>query len=421
MKVSGSIGPTLIGKQIVLGVTGSIAAYKAVALLRTLLREGAMVHVVMTQSATKFVTPLTFEVLSGHPVSSDLFEAHQEMKHLSLPEQADAIVIVPATAHCLAKAALGLGDDLLSTMLLTAQCPLIVAPAMDGGMWAHPSVREHVGTLRTRGTIVVNPEIGPLASGRIGQGRLAEEGTILEAIQAALAPRQDWQGHRVLVSAGPTQEPIDPVRFISNRSSGKMGYAIAEAAQARGAQVVLVTGPTALPTPTGVEAVLVTTAEEMTKALSARLAWSTTVIMAAAVADFRPAHPASQKIKKQGRTTQTLDLERTPDILASLSAQRTTQLMVGFAAETSDLIAQANDKLTAKGLDLIVANDVTIEGAGFGSDQNAATLIDRQGAMTELLLMPKRALADAILNRAQELLRPRQSSQAPKPANMGRG
>jgi phosphopantothenoylcysteine decarboxylase/phosphopantothenate--cysteine ligase len=414
MKISGSIGPTLIGKQIVLGVTGSIAAYKAVVLLRTLRREGALVHVVMTQSATKFVTPLTFEVLSGHPVSTDVFEAHQEMKHLSLSDQADVIVIAPATANCLAKAALGLGDDLLSTMLLTAQCPLIVAPAMDGGMWTHPSVTEHVGTLRARGAIVVNPEIGPLASGRIGQGRLAEEGTILEAIQAALAPRRDWQGHRVLVSAGPTQEPIDPVRFISNRSSGKMGYAIAEAAQARGAQVVLVTGPTALPAPRGIEVVSVVTAEEMLKALSARLAWSTTVIMAAAVADFRPTHPASQKIKKQGRTAQTLDLERTTDILASLSAQRTTQFMVGFAAETSNLIVHAKDKLTAKELDLIVANDVTVEGAGFGSEQNTATLIDRQGALTELPLMPKRALADAILDRAQELLHTRQSSQVPK-------
>ena len=420
MKVSGSIGPTLIGKRIVLGVTGSIAAYKAVALLRTLLREGAMVHVVMTQSATKFVTPLTFEVLSGHPVSTDMFESHQEMKHLSLPAQADAIVIAPATANCLAKSALGLGDDLLSTMLLTAQCPLILAPAMDGGMWTHPSVTAHVGTLRARGTIVVNPEIGPLASGRIGQGRLAEEGTILKAIQTALAPQRDMQGHRILVSAGPTQEPIDPVRFISNRSSGKMGYAVAEAAQARGAQVVLVTGPTALPTPRSVEIIAVATAEEMTKALSAHLAWSTVVIMAAAVADFRPKHPASQKIQKQGRTSQTIDLERTTDILASLSAQRTTQLMVGFAAETSDLITHAKDKLTAKGLDLIVANDVTTLGGGFGSDQNAATLIDRQGAMTELPLMPKRALADAILDRAQELLRTRQSSQAPKPVTGGR-
>ena len=420
MKVSGSIGPMLIGRRIVLGVTGSIAAYKAVALLRTLLREGASVHIVMTQSATKFVTPLTFEVLSGHPVSTDLFEAHQEMKHLSLPEQADAIVIAPATANCLAKSALGLGDDLLSTMLLTAQCPLILAPAMDGGMWTHPTVREHIATLRARGTIVVDAEEGPLASGRIGQGRLAEETTILEAIQTALAPRRDWKGHRILVSAGPTHEPIDPVRFISNRSSGKMGYAIAEAAQARGAQVVLVTGPTALPIPRGVEVVSVATAEEMTTALSTRLAWSTVVIMAAAVADFRPKYPVSQKISKQKRTDHTLDLERTTDILASLSAQRTTQLMVGFAAETNDLIAHAKDKLTAKGLDLIVANDVTTVGAGFGSDQNAATLIDRQGGMTELPLMPKRALADAILSRAEELLRTRQSNQAPKPVAGGR-
>ena len=420
MQTFSSIGSTLIGKQIILGVTGSIAAYKAVTLLRTLLREGAIVHVVMTQSAMKFVTPLTFEVLSGHPVSTDVFEAHQEMTHLSLPEQADVIVIAPATANCLAKSALGLGDDLLSTMLLTAQCPLIVAPAMDGGMWTHPSVREHVGTLRARGTIVVDPEEGPLASGRIGQGRLAEEGTILEAIQTALAPRRDWQGDRILVSAGPTQEPIDPVRFISNRSSGKMGYAIAEAAQARGAQVVLVTGPTALPTPRGVEIISVATAEEMTQALSARLAWSTVVIMAAAVADFRPTHPASHKIQKQGRAGQTIDLERTTDILTSLSAQRTTQLMVGFAAETNDLIVRAKNKLIAKGLDLIVANDVTTEGAGFGSDQNVATLIDRQGTMTELPLMPKRALADAILDRAQELLRTRQPSQASKPVAGGR-
>ncbi|MEP6932981.1 MAG: bifunctional phosphopantothenoylcysteine decarboxylase/phosphopantothenate--cysteine ligase CoaBC [Nitrospirota bacterium] len=420
MKISDSIGPTLIGKQIVLGVTGSIAAYKAVALLRTLLREGAVVRVVMTQSATKFITPLTFEVLSGHPVSTEVFEAHQEMKHLSLPAQADVIVIAPATANCLAKTALGLCDDLLSTMLLTARCPLIVAPAMDGGMWTHPSVQEHVGTLRARGTIVVDPETGPLASGRVGAGRLAEETTILEAIQAALVPQFDWQGHRVLVSAGPTQEPIDPVRFISNRSSGKMGYALAEAAQARGAKVVLVTGPTGLPTPRGIEVVAVATAEEMLKALSAHLAWSTTVIMAAAVADFRPAHPTVQKLKKEGRTCQTINLERTTDILASLSAQRTTQLMVGFAAETSDLIGHAKGKLKAKGLDLIVANDITLEGAGFGSDRNAVTLIDQQGVITELPLMPKRTLADAILNRAHELLRTRQFSQAHNPIAGGR-
>ena len=415
MALSGSNGPTLIGTRIVLGVTGSIAAYKAVSLLRTLLREGATVQVVMTASATKFVTPLTFEVLSGHPVSTEVFEAHQEMKHLSLPEQADAIVIAPATANCLAKSALGLGDDLLSTMLLTAQCPVIIAPAMDGGMWMHPAVTEHVRTLRARGTIVVDPEEGPLASGKVGQGRLADEHKILAALQSALAPQRDWQGHRILISAGPTQEPIDPVRFISNRSSGKMGYALAEAARARGAQVVLVSGPTALPAPRGIEVVPVETAADMTKALSARLAWSTVVIMAAAVADFRPLHPASQKIKKQGQTDQTLALERTTDILAALSAQRTTQLLVGFAAETQDLIAHAKEKLAAKGLDLIVANDITTEGAGFGSDHNAATLIDRQGALIELPLMSKRAMADAILNKAHALLCATASNQASKP------
>ena len=218
-----TIGPTLVGSRIVLGVTGSIAAYKTVSLLRALMREGATVDVVMTQSATKFITPLTFEVLSGRTVTTDLFEAHQEMKHLTLPEQADAMVVAPATANFLAKAALGIGDDLLSTMLLTAQCPLIFAPAMDGGMWSHQTVAEHVRTLRARGVWVVDPEEGPLASGRVGQGRLAEESRILDALRSALAPKHDWQGHRVLVSAGPTQEPIDPVRYISEPLVRKNG------------------------------------------------------------------------------------------------------------------------------------------------------------------------------------------------------
>jgi phosphopantothenoylcysteine decarboxylase / phosphopantothenate---cysteine ligase len=402
---AGSTGPTLVGTRIVLGVTGSIAAYKAVSLLRTLVREGAMVDVVMTQSAIKFVTPLTFEVLSRRPVMMDLFEAHQEMKHLSIPESADAIVIAPATANFLAKAALGLGNDLLSTMLLTTQSPLICAPAMDGSMWTHPTVTEHVRTLRERGVIVIDPEEGPLASGRIGRGRLGEEDRILEAIQSVLAPKRDWQGHRILISAGPTQEPIDPIRFISNRSSGKMGYAIAEAAQARGAQVVLVTGPTNLAAPQGVEAVLVETAEEMSKALNARFSWSTVLIMAAAVADFRPKKPSSQKLKKQGKGQTTLDLERTTDILAALSAQRTHQILVGFAAETEDLLMHASDKLKTKGLDLVVANDVTKPGAGFASEQNTATLIDREGRITELSLRPKRRLADDILDAARLLLR----------------
>lgn len=395
---------TLVGARIILGVTGSIAAYKAVGLLRTLKREGAAVQVVMTHAATKFVAPLTFEVLSGCPVSLELFEAHHEMKHLSLPEEADLILVAPATANLLAKAASGLADDLLSTMLLTAQCPVLFAPAMDGGMWEHRAVAHNVQVLRDRGVIVLDPDEGSLASGRFGQGRLADELRIVEAIQTALAPRRDWQGHRILVSAGPTHEPIDPVRFISNRSSGKMGYALAEAARARGAQVTLVTGPTALPIPVGVETVRVETAEEMTKVLCARLAWSTVVIMAAAVADYRPAEVAAHKLKKQGRGNPMLRLEPTTDILATLSARRSNQLLIGFAAETRDVIAHATAKLSAKGLDLIVANDVTQEGAGFGSDQNAATVIDRHGRTSEFPLMAKRRLADYILDIARRLI-----------------
>ncbi len=403
--IAGPIGPTLTGKHVILGVTGSIASYKAVNLLRALVREGAQVDVAMTRAATKFVTPLTFEVLSGHPVAEDLFEAHQEMKHLTLPERADVIVVVPATANFLAKASLGLADDVLTTMLLAASCPVIVAPAMDGGMWTHPTVVEHVQALRRRGVTVLDPEEGPLASGRVGQGRLAEEARILDAIQAALLPRRDWTGQRVLVSAGPTQEPIDPVRYISNRSSGKMGYALAEAAQARGASVVLVTGPTALSYPPGVEVVPVETAEEMSKALTVRLSWSTAIIMSAAVADFRPKHPAAQKLKKHQLKNPVLDLEPTGDILAELSARRTGQLLVGFAAETGDLLRHAKQKLEAKGVDLIVANDVTTPGAGFGSDRNAATLIDRDGTISELGLRSKRRLADDILDASLRLLR----------------
>jgi phosphopantothenoylcysteine decarboxylase/phosphopantothenate--cysteine ligase len=338
-------------------------------------------------------------------VVTGLFEAHQEMKHLSLPEQADAIVVVPATANFLAKAALGLADDLLSTMLLTARCPLICAPAMDGGMWSHPTVIDHVRALRARGVMVIDPEEGPLASGRLGQGRLAEEEHIVAAIRSVLVPKRDFEGQRVLLSAGPTQEPIDPVRYISNRSSGKMGYAIAEAAYHRGAQVVLVSGPTSLPPPRGVELVRVETAEEMAKQMSARLPWSTIVVMAAAVADFRPTQAATRKLKKSIRPTPALDLEQTTDILAALSARRTTQVLVGFAAETHDLLLHAKAKLTSKGLDVIVANDVTLAGGGFGSDRNAVTVIERDGRTTDLPLKPKRELADDILHVAQRWLK----------------
>lgn len=403
MKSNPSQPPTLRGRRLVLCVTGSIAAYKAVSLLRTLTGEGASVSVVMTESATKFVAPLTFEVLSGERVTADLFEAHQEMKHLSVPEAADAMVVAPATANFLAKAAVGLADDVLSTMLLTTRCPVIVAPAMDGDMWTHPTVVEHVKILRARGLIVLDPEEGPLASGQIAQGRLAAEAKILDAVRAAVMPRSDWRGQRVLVSAGPTQEAIDPVRFLSNRSSGKMGYAIAEAASDRGAEVVLVTGPTALTPPPGVDVVSVTTAREMADALSLHFTWATVVVMAAAVADFRPKEHAAQKIKKRGHAELSLELESVPDILAMLSAQRTSQLLIGFAAETEHLISHAQEKLAGKGLDMIVANDVTRQGAGFGSDENAAVVLSRTGRQKEFGLMPKRRLADEILTAALEL------------------
>lgn len=392
-------GPSLSGVRLVLAVTGSIAAYKAVSLLRLLRREAATVNVVMTAGACRFVTPLTFEVLSGTHVATDLFEAHQEMLHLSLPEQAQAIVIAPATANCLAKAALGLADDLLSTMLLTTQCPVIFAPAMDGDMWQHPTVVEHVAALRARGAIIVEPEDGPLASGRQGQGRLADEERILAAVHHAVHPRRDWSGRKVLISAGPTQEAIDPVRFLSNRSSGKMGYALAEAARARGADVVLVSGPTSIPVPAGVEYCPVITAEEMHKALTTQLDWSDTVIMAAAVADFRPARPSAHKIKKRRGPVTHLDLEATDDILCELRDRRTSQVLVGFAAETDDLLAHAKEKLHAKGLDLLVANDVTAPGSGFGSDTNRVWLLAREADPEELPLLSKRDVADRILDR----------------------
>lgn len=397
-----------IGRRIVLGITGSIAAYKAVGLLRALVKEGAEVSVVMTESAKRFVTPLTFEVLSRRPVASDLFAIHEEMLHLTLAEQADVVVIAPATANILAKCAVGLADDLLSTLVLASTCPVIVAPAMDGGMWHHPAVQAHVAALRARMVTVVEPEEGPLASGRVGKGRLAEESRILSAIEERLHVRRDWAGQRVLVSAGPTHEAVDAVRFISNRSSGKMGYALAEAARQRGAEVVLVSGPTALAPPMGVEVVPVCTAEDMSKALSARFSWCTVLIMAAAVADFRPKRPSAIKLKKSAPAWRTLELEPTEDILETLARRRTGQLVAGFAAETGAMRSHAEAKLRAKGLDLIVGNNVAAEGSGFGSDTNAAILIDRDGRVTELDLMPKRELADRILDALKTL--PRRSS-----------
>ncbi len=390
---------SLATKRIVLAVTGSIAAYKAVELLRQLTQQGATVRVVMTESATRFVAPLTFEVLSGSPVTSDLFSGHQDMKHLSVPEQADVLLIAPCTANTLAKLALGLADDVLGTMALTRQCPLVICPAMDGEMWSHPAVQAHAQTLRHRGAVIVEPEVGELASGHHGQGRLASEDTILTAVNDILQPRKDWVEERVLISAGPTREPIDPVRFISNGSSGKMGYALAEATAARGAEVVLVSGPTHLECPRGVTLVQVVTADEMLQALSARFDWSTTLIMVAAVGDFRAKQIQAHKLKKEQWDGDALPLERTPDILLALSAQRTHQRMIGFAAETHDLLEHGQSKLRKKQLDMLIVNQVGGEHSAFGNDTNEVMILTPDAAPSSIARMPKRQLADALLDR----------------------
>ncbi len=385
-----------------LGVTGSIAAYKAVSLARRLMAEGAAVQVVMTRNAQRFVGPLTFQELTGRPVGTDLFAPDAGMPHLALAESADLIAVAPASAHSLAKLAHGLADDVLSTLALAAECPVVVAPAMDGGMWTHPAVRDNVRTLRQRGVTVLEPEVGPLASGRTGKGRLPEEDAILSAIAGALHPVKDFKGRRVLITAGPTQEALDPVRFLSNRSSGKMGWALAEAARDRGAEVVLVAGPTALPPVPNVTVVPVVTSEDMRKEVLTRFSEADVLIMAAAVADFRPARSARGKIPK-GRGPRALALEPTPDILMELPASHAGRLIVGFAAETGDLVERAGAKLRRKTLDLIVANDVTEPGAGFGTDTNRATLLDRAGRCESLPLMSKLDLAHRILDVVLEL------------------
>ena len=388
----------MVGQRVVLAVTGSIAAYKAVGLLRLLTQKRMTVHVVMTESATQFVTPLTFEVLSGSPVTKDLFSGHQDMKHLSLTDQADLFVVAPCTANTLAKLALGLADDVLGTMALTLQCPMVVCPAMDGDMWSHPSVQAHVETLRSRGVVIVEPERGELASGQWGQGRLASEETIWSTLQQILHTRKDWQGERVLISAGPTQEPIDPVRFISNGSSGKMGYAMAEVAAARGAEVVLVSGPTKLDCPPGVMRVPVVTADEMLQAMTARFDWATTLIMSAAVGDFRSKESHRHKVKKDQWNGESLHLERTPDILLTLSAQRTHQRLVGFAAETENMIKNGQAKLTAKNLDLLVVNQVGGSESAFGRDDNTVILLTPDASPVHLPRMSKRQLAGELLD-----------------------
>jgi phosphopantothenoylcysteine decarboxylase/phosphopantothenate--cysteine ligase len=393
------------GRELILGVTGSIAAYKAVYLLRELTRLGAGVTVCLTEHAARFVGPLTFRTLSGRPVLTDLFDPQSAaaVEHVALAERADATVVAPATANLLAKAAHGVADDFLTTLLLAVRGPVVMAPAMDGGMWQHPAVVANVTTLRARGVRVLEPDAGALASGLSARGRLPEVDAILESLAAALDPRRDLAAERIVVTAGPTREPIDPVRYISNRSSGRMGYAVATAALRRGAQVTLVSGPTSLTPPPAAVFVPVQTAEEMREAVVEHVRAATIVIKAAAVADYRVRQPAEQKIK--GKRDLTLDLTPNPDILAEVAARATGAFIVGFAAETTDVAAHARAKLEAKGIDLLVANDVSRRDIGFDAEDNEVLFVDRWGGARALARMPKSAVADAILDEVLALRR----------------
>ncbi len=392
---------SLAGKELILGVTGSIAAYKAVYLLRELTRLGAGVTVVTTAHAEQFVGPLTFRTLSGRPVLSDLFDPQSPdaVEHVALAERAQALVVAPATANLLAKAAHGLADDFLSTLLLAARCPLLIAPAMDVAMWEHPAVVANVRTLRERGVTVLEPDAGALASGLAGRGRLPEVDAVIEALERLLAPARDLAGERILVTSGPTREPIDPVRYLSNRSSGRMGHAIATAALRRGAGVVLIAGPTPLSPPPGAVYVPVQTAEEMREAALQHLDTVSIVIKAAAVSDYRAKQTSATKIKSKKDEGLILSLVPNPDILKELAGRKGRAFLVGFAAETDDVRAHAAAKLKAKGVDLLVVNDVSKHGIGFEAEDNQVMLLDRWGGALDLPRMTKLAVADAILDR----------------------
>jgi len=400
----------LKGKLITLGVTGSIAAYKAAELASLLSKAGVDVHVIMTASAQKFVAPATFAALTGNPVQTDLFAGTDGpggaggplLPHIELAK-ADLLVVAPATANILAKAAHGLADDLLSAAILAAPGPVLFCPAMNVHMYRNPATQANLAALKKYGHHVLEPGKGRLACGETGEGRLPEPPEIVAEIARLLGPAKDLQGLAVLVTAGGTREPIDPVRFLSNRSSGKMGYALAGAAAARGADVTLVTAPTALAVPGGVKAVLVETAQQMFEAVLERFPRADIVIKAAAVADYRPARTAEQKIKKEGETL-VIELVKNPDILLELGRlKKPGQVLVGFAAETENLLANARRKLEEKNVDLLVANDVTRPGAGFGADTNLVKLIYRDGRVVDLPLMKKTELAHRILDAALAL------------------
>jgi phosphopantothenoylcysteine decarboxylase/phosphopantothenate--cysteine ligase len=401
--------PTVLhGKHLLLGVTGSIACFKAADLASKLVQQGARVDTILTRDAARMIAPITFQALTHRAVVTDLFDPHAQtgMDHLALGRQADLAVVCPATAHTIARLALGLADDALTTTLLATAAPLVVVPAMDAQMFEHPTVQDNLDTLRSRGARIVGPVEGRMASGLVGRGRMAEVAEIIGHLRDVLGRTVgDLRGRSIVVTAGGTQEPIDPVRLITNRSSGKMGYAVAEAARDRGARTVLITGPTALPDPVGVEVVKVRTAVDMRDAVLEACQHADAVVMAAAVSDYRPVSVSAHKIKK-GAATLSLELARNPDILTDIQEAGMQLLKVGFAAETEHLVANARSKLHTKGLDLVVANDVTAPDAGFGSDDNRVVILDRTGSVEELPLLPKFEVAQHILDRVARLLPP---------------
>ncbi len=386
-------------KTIVVGVSGGIAAYKSAELVRLLVTRGARVRVMMTRNGREFITPLTLQTLSQNPVATDTFSLTQESQigHIRLADSADAIVIAPATADVIAKAAVGIADDLVTTVLLAARCPIAFAPAMNVHMYEHPTVVENLARLKARGLTIIDPAEGELACGYEGKGRLPDPALIADEIERMLSPRE-LASERVLVTAGPTQEAIDPVRFVSNRSSGKMGFAIARAAWRRGASVRLVAGPSYLVAPNGVERIDTVSAAEMLAALARNFPWCSVLVMAAAVADFRPARPAAHKLKKNERGMK-LELEAIADELPRLTAKKGNRIVVGFAAETEALEVNALAKLKRKKLDLIVANDVTQPGAGFAVDTNIVTILTADGHAQSYPRLSKDEVADLIVDR----------------------
>ena len=396
--------------RITLGVTGGVAAYKAAELVRRLQQDGHSVLVVMTRGAREFVTPLTFAALSGQKVITDLFgdssggEANLEsaIEHIAVAQRTDLLLVAPATADIIAKFARGMADDFLTTLYLACTAPVVVAPAMNVNMWNHAATQENVERLRVRGVRIVDPAEGYLACGMLGAGRLAGQEDILAAVRATLKTQQDLAAETIVITAGPTCEDLDPVRYITNRSSGKMGYAVAEVAARRGAKVVLVSGPVNLETPAGVERIDVRTAKEMYEAVAGRIGEASIAILAATVADYRPVEPRSEKIKKSAAGL-TVTLEPTTDILAEVAKSKGPRVVVGFAAETDHVAENARKKLNAKNADLIVANDVTAEGAGFDQDTNIVTLFARDGRDLALPKMKKSEVADRILDEVLRL------------------